>query len=127
MTITLYRAADDDIVVGCASFAEDLESARAYLSNPGFGGRTLYSATVDVDDGCLLDLTAAGDPIAILMDRAGIERHPGAIGADEWAPRISYELREAGVEWVRVRESYPADTITWIFVGQDDPEMEEIG
>ena len=81
---------------------------------------------MEIDPGTLLDLVAAEDPIQAIMDQTGLS-HPGAIGADEWVPRISYDLREAGIEWVRVRESYPAETVTWIFVGSDDPDMERIG
>ena len=45
---------------------------------------------------------------------------------DEWIPRIADKLADAGIEWVRVRESYPADSETYIFVGGDDPELEEV-
>jgi hypothetical protein len=124
MTRTLYRAADSDIIVGSASFAADIETARAYLNNPGFGGRALYVTEVEMDEDAVLDLynLTAEKAIEAIMERADLS-HPGAIGADEWAPRVSYELRDAGVEWVRVRESYPQDAETWIFVGDDDPDM----
>ena len=125
MTRTLYRAAADDILTDCGSFAETEAAARVYLDNPGYGGARLWRAEVEIDESALLDLTGADDAVAVLAERIGAE-HPGAIGADEYAPRVSYELRDAGVEWVRVRESYPADTITWIWVGGDDPEMVEI-
>jgi hypothetical protein len=124
-TLTLYRAADTDTWSDCASFAESLEAARTYLDNPGFGGSHLWTTTVEIDESTVLDLTDCDDAVAVIVDRIGSE-HPGAIGADEYAPRVSYELRDAGVEWVRVRESYPADTITWIFVGSNDPELEGI-
>lgn len=126
MTRTLYRAADSDTIVGSASFAADIAAARAYLDNPGFGGRTLYVAEVEIDESTTLDLydMTTDEAISAIMERAGLS-HPGAIGADEWVPRVCYELRDAGVEWVRVRESYPADSETWIFVGSDDPDMVE--
>lgn len=127
MDLTLYRAADDDIIVDTASFSASLDAARAYLQNPGFGGRTLYRVTVTVDEDRVLDLYESSDPIADIMDLTG-RSHPGAIGADEWVPRISDDLRDSGIEWVRVRESFPADTETWIFVGpsEAEPEMEEL-
>lgn len=126
-SVTLYRAADDDIIVGSASFATDIDAARAYLDNPGFGGRNLYRAEVEMDEAKVLDLfdmdhEAAVEAICALTDLSA----PGAIGVDEWVPRICYQLRDAGIEWVRVRESHPEDTETWIFVGSDDPEMEEV-
>lgn len=124
-TMKLYRAADSDTLTDCGSFAETLEVALAYLDNAGFGGRTLYSAEVEIDESAVLDLVDADDATGVIADRIG-RSHPGAIGADEYAPRVSYELRDAGVCWVRVRESYPADTVTWIWVGGDEPEMVEI-
>lgn len=119
----LYRAADDDIITDTASFAETLETARAYLSNPGFGGRSLWVAEVDPQN--VLDLTTEDDPVQALADAIDA-RHPGAIGADEWVHHVAGEIAAAGYEWVRVCESYPADTITWIWVGGDEPEMVEV-
>ena len=124
-TRTLWRAADDDLIVGSASFAAEREDAEAYLRNPGFGGRSLYRAIVEIDDAQVLDLYDLRDPIARICEVTGLS-HPGAIGADEWVPRISYDLRAAGYEWVRVRESYPENSETWTFVGEDDPDMEQV-
>lgn len=121
---TLWRAADDDIVVDTASFSVSREAAELYLDNPGFGGAKLWTAKVSIEESQLLDLYDLADDAAFaaICDLTGLT-HPGAIGVDEWVPRISYELRDAGIAWVRVRESYPVDSETWIFVGQDDPEM----
>jgi len=123
--LTLYRATDDDIIVGCASFALSREAAEAYLRNPGYGGRSLWRAEVEIDPETLLDLVAVDDPIATIMQTTGLP-HPGAIGADEWVPRIADRLADVGIEWVRVAESYPTNTVTYIFVGSDDPEMEPV-
>jgi hypothetical protein len=123
--MTLYRAADDDILTDCGSFAETEETARMYLDNPGYGGSTLYRTVVSIDDAAVLDLVDVADAPGVIAERIGAQ-HPGAIGADEYVPRVSYDLRDAGVEWVRVSESYPAGTVTWIWVGGDDPEMEEV-
>lgn len=124
-TIELYRAAKDDIVTDCASFAETLETARLYADNPGFGGCNLYRCALDTDAVRVLDLTDEDDPTAAAAEAIGHD-HPGSIGADEYVPSISYQLRDAGYHWVRVCESYPADSITWIWVGGDDPEMDEV-
>ncbi len=124
-TMTLYRAANDETIVGSASFAESREVAELYRDNPGFGGQNLYRAIVEIDPATVLDLVDAPDAIETLMAVAN-QPNPGAIGADEWAPQLWSELRDAGHEWVRVRESYPEESITWIFVGSDDPELEEI-
>lgn len=121
---TLWRAADTDTIVDSASFSADRGAAEAYLDNPGFGGAILWRAEVEVESETLLDLYDVDEEEAFgrLCDLTGLP-HPGAIGVDEWVPRISYDLRDAGIEWVRVRESYPAGADTWIFVGTDDPEM----
>lgn len=121
----LFRAANDDILTDCGSFAESLEAARAYLDNPGFGGARLWRTEVSVDESTLLDLTEEDDAVGVVAERIG-KPHPGAIGADEYVPRVSYELRRAGIEWVRVLESYPAGTVTWIWVGGEDPELTEV-
>jgi hypothetical protein len=124
-TKTLYRAADDDSWSDCAAFAETLATARAYLDNPGFGGARLWSTDVEIDMSRVLDVVGAADATGTISDAIG-QSHPGAIGADEYAPRVSYEIREAGYDWVRVAESFPANTVTWIFVGSDDPELTEV-
>lgn len=127
----LWRSADDDsLPTGCAAFAEQREAAEAYLANPGFGGATLWSAEVEFADGELLDIYDAADPVEALCEAAGVS-HPGAIGADEWLPRdveLQDALRERGICWVRVRESYPEDAATWLWIGpwENEPELTEV-
>ena len=122
----LYRAADSDYVpTDSCSFAESIEAAEHYLNNPGYGGSTLWVTEVDADD--VLDLTG-DDAEELLNDVVDVERY-GAIGIDELIPRIAEQLCKAGIQWVRVNESYPEDTITWIYVGGpcgDEPELEEL-
>jgi hypothetical protein len=121
----LWRAANDDHISDSCSFAEERESAEAYLDNPGFGGDTLYSADVEIDD--YLDLTG-DDAMERLLKAIGSDRDFGAIGIDELVPRVAGKLADAGVQWVKVVESFPADTITWIYVGGvfgDEPELVE--
>lgn len=118
----LYRAADDDYISDTASFAETREAAEVYRANPGYGGSTLWM--VDVEPQHVLDLVDERDPVRTVARLIGAP-HPNAIGADEYVPRVSDRIAAAGYEWVRVRESYPADTITWIWIGGDEPEMVE--
>lgn len=124
-SMILWRAANDDHISDSASFAETRETAEAYLDNPGFGGDTLYYADVDVDE--YLDLTG-DDAIERLLEALGSDHDYGAIGVDELVPRVAGRLADAGVQWVRVRESYPADTVTWVYTGGvmgDEPELIE--
>lgn len=121
----LYRAADDDHISDSASFAEDRETAEAYLDNGGFGGDTLY--VTDVEPGDVLDLTGP-DAMADLLAAIGSDHDYGAIGVDELVPRLADRLCDAGYQWVRVCESYPSDTVTWVYVGGvfgDEPELDE--
>ena len=121
----LWRAANDDYISDSCSFAETRESAELYLDNPGFGGSTLYTAEVEIGE--YLDLTGS-DAMEILQTTLGSDHDFGAIGIDELVPRIASRLCEAGVQWVKVCESYPEDSITWIYVGGglgDEPTLIE--
>jgi hypothetical protein len=121
--ITLWRAADDDYIGDSASFAESREVAELYLDNPSFGGARLYRAEVEAHD--VLDLTSDG--AERLRDALGSEpRFGGAVGLDEIVPRIAEDLRDAGYQWVRVPESYPAGTVTWVYVGGSSGEEPEL-
>lgn len=123
--IRLWRAADDDHISDSASFSEDRAAAEAYLFNRGFGGKILYYS--DVCPVNVLDLTK-GEPIERLMHVLDSDTDWGAIGADELVPRLAFKLRDKGYQWVKVHESYPVNTITWIYVGGpfgDEPEMME--
>lgn len=123
----LWRVANDDYVDTGYSFAETRAIAEAYLDNPGFGGANIYRAAVEVDDDQVLDLT--GKSMSEVADELG-EPDPGAIGVDEWIPRspkVMDALREAGALWVKVDESFPEETVTWIWIGtgaDDEPELE---
>ena len=124
-TITLYRAADDDYLPDGASFARSKEDAEAYLDNGNFGGSTLYSAEVKPKN--VLDLydLSSSKALQTLCNAVGVE-HPGAIGAEEFAPMIAGRIRAAGFDWVRVRDSFPEDCETWQFYGGDEPELVEV-
>lgn len=129
LNVTLWRAAHDDSFGGDGgSFSTSREDAEAYHNNPGFGGPNLYRADVKIHPKKLLDLYDLDDDQAKKKIRqvTGLP-HPGAIGADEWIPRITHHLSDAGVEWVRHKESYPHDSETYTYTGGgDDPEMEEV-
>ena len=121
----LWRAANDDYVSDSCSFAETREAAELYLDNPGFGGSVLYTAEVEIAE--YLDLTDA-DGMERLQAVLGSDHDFGAIGIDELVPRVAARLCAAGVQWVKVCESYPADTMTWIYVGGglgDEPTLIE--
>ena len=121
----LWRAANDDHISDSASFAETRETAEAYLDNPGFGGDTLYYTEVEIDD--YLDLTG-DDAMERLLEALDSDSSYGAIGVDELVPRVAGKLCEAGVQWVKVNESFPSETTTWIYVGGvlgDEPELIE--
>src|SRR5690606_12465119 len=109
--------------------AEERESAELYLDNPGYGGDTLWRATASVDDDRVLDLSdySSGSTAGMeaLADATGLQL-PCGIGLDEWIPQACEEIAAAGYDWVKVRESYPENSTTWIYVGGPEPEMEEV-
>lgn len=122
---TLYRAANDDYIDTGYSFAETVDTARVYQSNPGFGGSRIYSIYAV---GKTLDLR--GMSVAEAAAELGLE-DPCAIGVDEWVPRTVTALetaRDRGYSWILVDESYPEDTTTWIWCGSlyDEPELVEL-
>lgn len=125
-TITLYRAADDDYLDEGYSFAEKKSTARAYLDNPGYGGRHIYRAKVYYEPEAVADLRGkSADEIA---EDLSLSR-PGAIGADEYVTHLSsVELRRRlarqGFEWALVDESFPLGAVTWVWLGSgEEPEL----
>jgi hypothetical protein len=126
---TLWRAAKDDYIDTGYSFAEDEETASAYLDNPGFGGTTLWKARIRFSEDEVLDLT--GHTLEQARRLAGVPSSRGAIEIDEWLPRepgVQAAFREQGYLWALVTESYPEGTTTWIWLGtsdDDEPELEE--
>jgi hypothetical protein len=123
----LWRAAhDESLPADCASFAEERAAAEAYQNNPGYGGPRLFWCEVAVDADRVLDLVEADDAIGALEEASGVGLSR-AIGADELVHLVAGNLQDAGYQWVRVRESYPRDSITWVWVGSglDEPELVE--
>jgi len=124
-SVTLWRAADDDIIVGTASFSPDRACAEAYLDNPPFGGSRLWRADIVVDKGKVLDLNEHGRK---KLRKLGIDYGPGA----ELEFVVAHEaeaLSDAGYIWVRHPETYPPDCEdTWTFVGSsdDEPQLVEV-
>jgi hypothetical protein len=133
MTIrTLYRAADSDYLSDVASFAAELDSACAYLDNPGFGGRTLYSATIEYSDESVLDIRDERDDSQVEAVLAAIDsdREPCGCSVDVLLaePRTVDALTACGYRWVRLLDSYPAGSETWTWLGAgEEPELVEVG
>jgi SPP1 gp7 family putative phage head morphogenesis protein len=116
---TLYRAASEEHIAPGYSFAETVETAQEYLDNPGFGGHSIYKAAVRVDPTKVLDLR--GISTTDVARRFGVA-DPGAIGVDEWIPRpgeLLDKLEAGPYQWVKVNESFPEGTTTWIWVGAE--------
>lgn len=120
--IVLYRAAADDYISDTASFATDLENAKAYQDNPNFGGENLFKTKVSVEKSKVLDLASINHDKARRKMIKIIGHDPGAIGIDEQVPRSGQDFQDAGYDWVIVPESYPEDTETWVWVGPSDRE-----
>lgn len=134
-TVTLYRAADGSAAASGACFAADESDAAAYLDNPGYGGASLHSLTVEVDSDAVLSLVdsrRAGVPHGRMASDAWT-RLADAIGADIDALRDGNEsveraidgrrvraaLAAAGYEWVVYEDTFPAACVTWVYLGSD--------
>jgi hypothetical protein len=129
-TRTLYRAADEDLIVDVASFAAAREDAEAYLDDPGFGGSTLYRAEVTYSEDQVLDVRSGRDDRQcerVLAAAAAQTGSPGqSVDSLLAEPRIVDALTARGYRWVRLTDSYPAGAETWTWLGVgDDPEMVE--
>ena len=134
---TAYRAANDDYAGPGACYAEAAPDARAYLDNPGFGGRKLYRVTL-ADDARVLDLggddhadwdwaalaTILGEDADALRERirAGYTPHIYAAWEEDYEARNAIEA--AGYTHIRYADDYPegAITITRIAAGSDRAE-----
>jgi len=120
----LWRAADDDYVPDAASFSAQRSDAEAYLDNRGFGGARLWRASVVVSDARVLNLYEQRDPVSYLSEELELQ-HPGAVGVEEWIPMdpsVQDALRERGFDWVIVRDSFPENAETWLWIGQAERE-----
>lgn len=126
---TLYRAANDDSQSDTTSFAETLQTAELYRSNPGFGGAALWAVEAPgSSDRAVLDLVDAdeSEPTDEDDDRSDAYRALSAVVGrrldiysgelHDLVPRYSQDIRDAGYSWVLVPETYPAGTTTWIHV-----------
>lgn len=118
--MNLYRAADDDSILGPTSFALREEDARAYLNNAGFGGSRLWRTTVRPRAEAVLDLRHNATH--------KLERMTGLTSdgrnAEEWVTSdyVADALLAIGYRWVRLIDSYPEDCETWIWLGASDGE-----
>jgi len=113
----LYRASDDNFVRAGTSFAKDLDSAKEYMNNPGFGGQNLYSAEVDMNN--VLDLTNRRDNWDELSSALGREVDPQNY-AYHFARAVTYdddivdELAQRGYDWIAIEDDFPVGSITYI-------------
>jgi hypothetical protein len=135
MTTTLYRAADDDYISQGTCFASGREAAESYLDNPGFGGDTLWACEAE---GRVLDLTGSywvdalcealegHDDAEALQDSVRTDSHLDLCEVIHHRIALMDALAES-YDWIQVDETYPAGTVTWIWLGSDadEPEMAE--
>jgi hypothetical protein len=134
-TRTLYRAGNDDILTGPTAFAVDLEVARLYQHNRGFGGPILFKTRITYDPTSVLDVRDESDwrQLESLVEASDVG-HPGAQTADAFVMRddVCESLARRGYRWVRLLDTYPAGAETWVFVYHgyvdlgDEPELEEV-
>lgn len=136
-TKTLYRAAaETDPYFGREScWSPERETAEAYWDNGPFGGPVVYSATVEIDEARVLDLTGIPSAkiarrLATVLGLRGDERDAaeGRWGQQPkaWAPwETVASLCDALAErydWIVYEDDYPEGAVTWCYLGSDDIE-----
>ena len=126
----LYRAASDSFASEGYSFAADIEDAKAYFDNPGFGGENLYECEIEIDEVKVLDLYSLGRgaDLVKLIELVGYD--PCSTTADVWltsTPKCSDAVIAAGFEWARVLDTYPEGCETWVYLAGEEPELKKIG
>lgn len=131
--ITLYRATDRSYAEQGDCLTPDRAAATAYTANPGFGGRQLYHARVTVDSDRVLDLRAdtEREQMSALADAIGRDVADlagyGAHVHDAWERSASVmETLAARWTWVRYADDYPEGAETWLYLGADDIDLDEV-
>ena len=139
----LWRASFQANRARGACWAEDPRVAVAYTLNPNHGGGTLWTTTVPIGTGRVIDLAGNGTPAALphrpscpsrdapwlLNDFDALGRIPGASGPMERArgrsalldnpfpwevdPGLKAALERSGRDWVRYLDGWPRRAITW--------------
>lgn len=142
MEIEFWRATKDATVIHPGScLTRDIDAAREYTRNPGFGGATLMGIDLDVDTGAVLSLVdgrvngiptgrQAADAWQSLADLLGQDHRTMRVEAqglihgviDDAANRAA--LVAAGYSWVVYEDTYPVACVTWVYLGPDAIEVE---
>jgi hypothetical protein len=123
---TLYRAADYAEVRVGYSLTQSKNVAKAYQSNPGFGGSNLYKCNVELTG--VLDLTESDDVWADLSRAAGCDIDPDRF-QDHFArvlptsDEVCESLANNGYHWVRFCDDFPEGAQTIIPVSSEAAEM----
>lgn len=130
----LWRAADDGNLSAGMSLSQKRADAEAYLDNPGFGGRRLWS--IDIHPKYVLDLSgedeqAANSDITDLIDA---DEHTSDL-ITQGFPSVGVMLANVrGVEdalaelydWVVFRDDFPEDAVTWWYLGDKDLRLKAV-
>lgn len=132
-SVTLYRATDRSYAEQGDSLSPERATAAAYLDNPGFGGAHLYRVRVTVDFGRVLDLRGEStrEAISALAEALGVDAESFSGAADHvhdvW--ERSDAIRDAiavRYDWVRYTDEYPEGAETWLYLGSDDIDLDEV-
>lgn len=133
----LWRATDSGYCGTWSCWAEDREDAEAYQDNPGFGGETLYQVDVEVDWPTVLDLAGLKDldALRLVAEIADLDEEwvedafrstAYAYEAIEGRNKLRKAFVEAGYLWIRYMDSYPYDCRTWVYIGEEPLNGQEV-
>lgn len=132
-SVTLYRASDRSYAEQGDSLSPERATAEAYLDNPGFGGSTLHRVRVRVDESRVLDLRAEWDcdRWALLAEVLEVDVESlygsGAHVHSVWERNAAVlDALAARWTWVRYTDDYPEGAETWLYLGTDDIDLDEV-
>lgn len=140
--VRLYRASDRDGIVAGAHFTPELESAVAYMDNPGFGGGSLKA--YDVPRDYVLDIYkyekrhGVGSQASLEEFAKELELPDPELQAERWRDagyRNVFQVLEndrrnldavAGkmYDWVTFTDDFPQGAQTWKYVGEKPLDVE---
>ena len=128
----LYRAADEGRIERGHSLTPDIDAARAYLADPGFGGARLW--TLDLEPEYVLDVRGECEIDRVLdeiqadeetRDRIQAQGYlsVGVLLAEERAIR---ERLQGDYDWIVYTDDYPEDAVTYWYLGDGSYQAREL-
>jgi hypothetical protein len=125
------------------SVSPEAETARAYLTNPGHGGDTMWTCEIDRDTARVLDsrsghcedMRAARRDMIRLARLSGVDEEEAASDWAHCCPSTGQWLAmhddvvvalARDYDWLVLHEDYPSGGETWVYLGERPIEMQRL-